>query len=116
MTRNEIRRANNLPAIPGGDELVVPLNLSEGPQESTEETSTEAATDPDVTDEIEPPEAVKAVLTRHSARARRVIASKGSSPALTSRLTRELGTDLADFPEWQSRAKELHEKWVNHGD
>ncbi|MCU6429201.1 hypothetical protein KWH77_23685, partial [Enterobacter sichuanensis] len=83
MTRNEIRRANNLPAIPGGDELVVPLNLSEGPQESTEETSTEAATDPDVTDEIEPPEAVKAVLTRHSARARRVIASKGSSPALT---------------------------------
>ncbi len=116
MTRNEIRRANNLPAIPGGDELVVPLNLSEGPQESTEETDTEAATDPDVTDEIEPPEAVKAVLTRHSARARRVIASKGSSPALTSRLTRELGTDLADFPEWQSRAKELHEKWVNHGD
>ena len=30
LTRNEARRDNNLPPIPGGDELIVPLNVSTG--------------------------------------------------------------------------------------
>ena len=31
MTRNEARSMNNLPHVEGGDELVVPLNVSAGP-------------------------------------------------------------------------------------
>jgi len=34
MTRNEVRRRANLPALPGGDELVVPLNVLIGGQAS----------------------------------------------------------------------------------
>lgn len=34
LTRNEARADNNLPPIPGGDELVVPLNVLEGGQAS----------------------------------------------------------------------------------
>ena len=34
MTRNEARALNNLPAIEGGDELIVPLNVVEGGQAS----------------------------------------------------------------------------------
>jgi hypothetical protein len=30
LTRNEARRDNNLPPVPGGDELIVPLNVSTG--------------------------------------------------------------------------------------
>lgn len=30
MTRNEIRARNNLPAVEGGDELIVPMNVTEG--------------------------------------------------------------------------------------
>lgn len=30
MTRNEARRDRNLPSVPGGDELIVPLNVIEG--------------------------------------------------------------------------------------
>lgn len=42
MTRNEARKVNNLPAVEGGDELIVPLNLS---------TNAEADTEPDPTDD-----------------------------------------------------------------
>lgn len=34
MTRNEARADNNLPPVPGGDELIVPLNVLEGGQAS----------------------------------------------------------------------------------
>ena len=34
MTRNEARADNNLPPVPGGDELIVPLNVIEGGQAS----------------------------------------------------------------------------------
>lgn len=36
MTRNEARAMNNMPAIEGGDELLVPLNTSTDPQEDTD--------------------------------------------------------------------------------
>lgn len=38
LTRNEARRDNNLPPLPGGDELIVPLNVVEGGQASPTDT------------------------------------------------------------------------------
>lgn len=40
MTRNEIRARQNLPALPGGDELVTPLNVLIGGQASPNDTNT----------------------------------------------------------------------------
>ncbi|MFI5685896.1 phage portal protein [Streptomyces sp. NPDC051636] len=39
MTRNEIRARNNLPRIEGGDELIVPLNVTEGGLASPRDTA-----------------------------------------------------------------------------
>ncbi|MET9158280.1 phage portal protein [Streptomyces parvulus] len=41
MTRNEIRGRNNLPAVPGGDELIVPMNVTEGGLVSPRDTAPE---------------------------------------------------------------------------
>ena len=38
MTRNEARADNNLPPVPGGDDLIVPLNVIEGGQASPQDT------------------------------------------------------------------------------
>ena len=38
LTRNEARRDNNLPPVPGGDVLIVPLNVVEGGQASPTDT------------------------------------------------------------------------------
>lgn len=38
LTRNEARRDNNLPPVPGGDELIVPLNVINGGQASPTDT------------------------------------------------------------------------------
>ena len=38
MTRNEARADNNLPPIEGGDDLIVPLNVTEGGQASPQDT------------------------------------------------------------------------------
>ena len=38
LTRNEARADNNLPPIEGGDELIVPLNVTEGGQASPQDT------------------------------------------------------------------------------
>lgn len=38
MTRNEVRARMNMPALPGGDELIVPLNVSEGGLASPNDT------------------------------------------------------------------------------
>lgn len=40
MTRNEARAMNNMPAIEGGDELIMPLNLSTQGAEDTDTTDT----------------------------------------------------------------------------
>ncbi|MBE1599702.1 phage portal protein [Streptomyces stelliscabiei] len=41
MTRNEIRGRNNLPRIEGGDELIVPMNVTEGGLASPRDTAPE---------------------------------------------------------------------------
>ncbi|QGZ16897.1 portal protein [Arthrobacter phage LittleTokyo] len=41
MTRNEARAMRNLPAIEGGDELIVPLNVIEGGQASPQDSAPE---------------------------------------------------------------------------
>jgi hypothetical protein len=41
LTRNEARAKRNLPALPGGDELVVPLNVLVGGQASPRDTGTQ---------------------------------------------------------------------------
>ena len=41
MTRNEARAKQNMPAIEGGDELIVPLNVVEGGQASPQDTGTQ---------------------------------------------------------------------------
>ena len=42
LTRNEARADNNLPPLPGGDELIVPLNVVEGGQASPQDTHMES--------------------------------------------------------------------------
>ena len=42
MTRNEARAANNLPKVEGGDELITPLNVTEGGQASPRDTQGDA--------------------------------------------------------------------------
>lgn len=41
MTRNEIRARNNLPAVEGGDDLIVPMNVTEGGLASPRDTAPE---------------------------------------------------------------------------
>lgn len=100
MTRNELRRMNNLPAIEGGDALVTPLNLD------TSNVSRETDGGSDVSDDVSRetsdgglPAAAKSVLLSHGERARRVIAAKGDSERVRERLARELADDLAGFPD-----------------
>ncbi|MER5675777.1 phage portal protein [Streptomyces sp. NPDC002238] len=42
MTRNEMRGRNNLPSIEGGDELIVPMNVTEGGLASPRDTAPDA--------------------------------------------------------------------------
>ena len=42
MTRNEVRAELNLPAVEGGDELITPLNVTEGGQASPQDTQADA--------------------------------------------------------------------------
>ena len=48
MTRNEVRALRNLPAVPGGDELVVPLNVLTGGQASPRDSGTQNAGKDDI--------------------------------------------------------------------
>jgi len=42
LTRNEARSDNNLPPVEGGDELIVPMNVTEGGQASPQDTHMDA--------------------------------------------------------------------------
>ena len=113
MTRNELRRMNNLPAIEGGDALVTPLNLD------TSSVSRETGGGSDVSDDVSRetsddglPAAAKAVLVSHGERARRVIAAKGDSERVRERLARELAEDLADFPELAAKSAVLSSEYA----
>jgi HK97 family phage portal protein len=46
MTRNEIRARNNLPQVAGGDELIVPMNVTEGGLASPRDTAPDAGAFP----------------------------------------------------------------------
>ncbi|MFD5656926.1 phage portal protein [Streptomyces hirsutus] len=46
MTRNEIRARNNLPRVEGGDDLIVPMNVTEGGLASPRDTAPEAVDGP----------------------------------------------------------------------
>ncbi|MFJ9113011.1 phage portal protein [Streptomyces sp. NPDC102283] len=48
MTRNEIRARNNLPAVEGGDELIVPMNVTEGGLASPRDTAPDTGGAPKV--------------------------------------------------------------------
>lgn len=113
MTRNEIRRMNNLPAIEGGDALVTPLNLD------IESVSRETDGGDDVSDDVSRetsdnrvPERAKSVLVAHGERARRVIAAKGDSERVRERLARELADDLAGFPELAAKSASLSTEYA----
>lgn len=41
MTRNEARRMRNMPPVEGGDELITPMNVTEGGQASPEDTGSQ---------------------------------------------------------------------------
>lgn len=55
MTRNEARADNNLPPIDGGDDLIVPLNVTEGGQASPQDTHMDPQ-EPMTTEPAEPTE------------------------------------------------------------
>lgn len=54
MTRNEARADNNLPPIPGGDELIVPLNVIEGGQASPQDADHNKAAPTQTKDDTDP--------------------------------------------------------------
>jgi HK97 family phage portal protein len=63
MTRNEARALSNLPAIEGGDELIIPLNVIEGGQASPNDSA------PDTGELAGPSRAVKAAALKALAKA-----------------------------------------------
>lgn len=81
MTRNELRKINNLPAVEGGDDLITPLNVSAGAVSTADAPDTAPVS----------PKAAE-VLTRHADRVRRIFPSKGAD---LDRFNRELAQDLA---------------------
>ena len=108
MTRNEIRRMNNLPAIEGGDDLIMPLNLAtENVSRETDGGNDESENVSRETLENDIPDAAKSIIDAHGDRARRVIAAKGDKTEVRERLSRELAQDLADFPELAEKATDL---------
>ena len=86
MTRNEMRKLNNLPALDNADDLVTPLNLSTS---SSTDSPEEPADDPE---EAPLTEAEKSVIDRHIDRATRVY--KASKQWNRERFDRELAADL----------------------
>jgi HK97 family phage portal protein len=100
MVRNEARAMNNLAAVDGGDELIVPLNVVAGGLASPNDTA------PDNPDNGpsngKPPKSAElaSVLRKHFERQGRVIASrfalgKSAGDLVSSRWDAELAADLA---------------------
>jgi HK97 family phage portal protein len=87
MTRNEGRRRLNLPPLEGGDELITPLNVSEGGQASPQDGQTGQ-----IPVDAQAGEKAREVVYRHVGRVSRVVTSKGFDKA---RFTDELEKDLS---------------------
>lgn len=90
ITRNEARATQNLPALPGGDELITPLNVTKGGQASPQDGG---AVQTSLADNH------KSTIRRFERRVTASVESKrgaggDASAADWSRWTRELTTDL----------------------
>lgn len=108
MTVNEIRARNNLSAIEGGDELVTPLNVTQGDQASPRDS----APDPDERDD-ERPEGVEAssrlVQVKAGAPEVSVESAEESLSQFFSRMGRSLSSQLGakalgdvNWSRWES--------------
>lgn len=84
MTRNEARADNNLPPLEGGDELIVPLNVTEGGQASPQDTHMDER-EPMTTVEAEP------VKMRKKAEANQIRVKARSSKDEDERMAAVLG-------------------------
>lgn len=83
MTRNEGRKMKNLPAVEGGDELITPLNVTEGGQSSPGDGGADTGTQDDAK--------AREVIAKHADRWSRIFTAKGFDMA---RADRELTADL----------------------
>lgn len=114
MTRNEARALSNLPAIEGGDELIIPLNVTEGGQASPTDSApdtgqlsgaaagrkalgpgrTKAAPEPDDGQRAAAVELFSDFFKRQGSAVLSAIGSGDSSWWDTERWNRELGQDI----------------------
>lgn len=114
MTRNEQRALDNLPALPGGDELITPLNVLEGgqanPRDSAPPPEPPKATSPGVKVrtvlvKAAPPEhAVEhttAELTRFFERQARSLRSLLGAAKASGVLTKD-SADVVNWDRWES--------------
>jgi phage portal protein, HK97 family len=83
MTRNEARRINNLPPVPGGDELITPLNVIVGGQTSPQDGGSAYQGGGGKAAEL---------IRDNLERAERIHQARGKTPI--SRLEKELADDL----------------------
>lgn len=93
MTRNEARSMRNLPAIEGGDELIVPLNVIEGGQASPSDSAPEPGA------AAAPARALK--LGKAGGRTHQM---KAAAPELSDEAREEVAALLAAFFERQRKA------------
>lgn len=90
LTRNEARARQNLPALEGGDDLIVPMNVTEGGQASPRDSGTQN-TNPDAPDRATsaPLPAVKRTIDGAKSRRARAAASKAVASKLDAFFARQ---------------------------
>jgi HK97 family phage portal protein len=112
MARNEARARQNLPAIEGGDELIVPLNVVEGgqasPQDSTPDSITGESSHPGVAGKLVDLGEVRAIKARASATAQANTEKalkayfKRQRAVVLSALGAKVGDEWWDEDRWNS--------------
>lgn len=104
MTRNEARARLNLPAVPGGDDLIVPLNVTAG----------EAQPEPEASDESGGQAAgraqAKAVFARFFRRQGQAVASR--TGAARSVLRTAKTSDVFDAERWNAELVAELVRWL----
>jgi HK97 family phage portal protein len=93
MTRNEARADNNLPPVEGGDQLITPLNVTEGGQASPQDTH------------MDPQEPMTVVETSGNP----AIKAKGETVRLKARSSKEEDERVADTLEkfWRRQSRSV---------
>lgn len=94
MVRNEARAMNNLPAVDGGDDLIVPLNVVTGGLASPNDTAPNNPSNEESNGQL-PKAALVETLRRYFVRQGRVIASKIGAGASAV-------ADLLDSARWDA--------------